>query len=176
MITLTLDFPWESIRTYTERHVKTKEGPRIDVISLSKALLNSPKKISIDNHIVKFDEDLLRNGITINSPIIYFQGVNFDGADGFVKNVKYHEEQIEIYYYDSNPVIGLKSYSYGEIKIPTFGMDFNELFNILEETSVIRRISVFSFLILNKDAFYKLSGCKRLSFAEALETIKSIAK
>lgn len=166
-ITLTLEYPWESIRSFRERYIRTVEGPKIDVLSLKKAELNS-NKITVNSRVVSFDHDLLKSEIGSKS-IIFFHGVNDNGADGFVKNIRSEDEEIDIYYYDSNPTIGLKGYSNGDIKIPTFGMEYEELFNILEESGVINRVSVFSFIILNKGAFYELSGDKRRTMDEVLE-------
>ena len=86
VISLTLEIPWESVRTFNKQFIRTAEGPRIDILSLKKAELNS-NKISIKSKQISFDEDLLKSPFHLKSTI-YFKGVNNSGADGFVKNIR----------------------------------------------------------------------------------------
>jgi hypothetical protein len=175
-IFLTLEIPWESIRLFEKRYIQTLEGPKIDVLSLKKATLNS-SKINIDGNKVTFEKDLLKDGLSINSAVIFFQGVNNLGADGFVEKVRSNDEEIDVYIYDSNPNTEFKGQiRNGKVKIPTFGMGFEELFSILEQSNVISRVSVYSFLITNKESFYSLIGEKRLNFEDVIQSLKNFGK
>ena len=175
--TLTIEIPWEHVRSFEGRHLKTVEGPKLDVINLAKAQLNL-NNIVVTGNKVEFESTLLGEDWEekLNSDsIIYFRSVNKKGADGYVKNIDNEKEEMTVYFFDCQPYKGLGNFGIknGEITIPMFGLELDPLLNLLEESGVIQRISVHAFFVTNKESFYRLHGEKQATIDDFIDWFKN---
>lgn len=163
----TLKYDWNEIRNFTERYIPTLEGVKIEIISLKKAEINS-KNIEISGTKIKFDNNLLKTKRIGN--ILYFEKVNNLGADGFVKSIDVENEVITFDFFDSrSPIYPVKVVTKGIHTMPTFGYSFEDLFTLLENSNVILRISIYAFLVIDKDSFYRLLNLKSMTLDEFIE-------
>ena len=167
MKTITLPFDWNDARNYHSRFVTTLDGFQIDLLNFTKIFLN--KKLFGYGNEVSFDSNLM---MTTNGnfesedndhkkPILRLSGIGEHKSHVILNSFDPVEEKILAYFHDT--VGGRIPYVNNKLKIRTFGYSEETILNMIEQIGTIRRATRNTFIVLDREDFYKWIGEEMLT-------------
>jgi hypothetical protein len=167
MKTITLPFDWNDARNYHSRFVTTLDGFQIDLLNFTKVFLN--KKLIVHGNEVSFGSNIM---MTINStnesddddqkkPILRLSGIGEYKSHVIQNSFDPEQEKILAYFHDT--VGGGIPYVNNKLKIRTFGYSEETILNMIEQIGTICRATRNTFIVLNREDFYKWIGEEMLT-------------
>jgi hypothetical protein len=167
MKTITLPFDWNEARNYHSRFVTSLDGFQIDLLNFTKVFLN--KKLFVHGNEVSFDSNsmmIIKGDFESEDNDQRKQIIRLSGIGEYKSHVIQNsfdpvEEKILAYFHDT--VGGEIPYVNNKLKIRTFGYSEETILNIIEQIGTIYRATKNTFIVLDREDFYKWIGEEMLT-------------